>query len=105
MILDFAIAVLATWRIASLLTREDGPYRVFARLRQRGEGGLLSGLPCLYCVSLWVAAPLTRFIAPWSVRSLVIWLSLSGGACLLDRATQGSIEIAPLDERPHVKAG
>jgi hypothetical protein len=97
---EFVIGTLATWRIASLLTREEGPYGLFSRLRGSGEGrGLRAALQCLYCTSLWVAAPLSGFVAPWSWRSIVIWLALSGGACLLDRATQRGLEVAPLPER------
>ena len=99
-ITDFIVATLATWRIASLLTREDGPYGLFSRLRGSGsEPGPRGALHCLYCTSIWVAAPLTGFVAPWSARSIVIWLALSGGACLLDRATQHGLEIAPLPDR------
>jgi hypothetical protein len=95
---DFVIATLATWRLASLLTREEGPYAVFARLRGGPEQrGWRRGLQCLYCTSVWVAAPLTWFVAPWSARSFVIWLALSGGACLLDRATERGLDVLPLD--------
>ena len=100
MITEFIVGTLATWRIASLLTREDGPYSLFSRLRGSGiERGPRRALHCLYCTSIWVAAPLAGFVAPWSGRSIVIWLALSGGACLLDRATQPALEVAPLPER------
>jgi protein-S-isoprenylcysteine O-methyltransferase Ste14 len=96
---DFVVATLATWRLAALLTREDGPFEVFARLRARAGGGMVGrALGCLHCTSLWVAAPLTGFVVPWGARSVIIWLALSGGACLLDRATQRGLEVAPLDQ-------
>lgn len=94
---DFLIATLATWRLAALLTREDGPYDIFARLRARAAGMVGRALGCLQCTSLWVALPLTGFVAPWSARSPVLWLALSGGACLLDRATRRGLEVEPLD--------
>ena len=31
----FLLAALATWRLAFLLAREDGPWHIFARLRNR----------------------------------------------------------------------
>lgn len=99
MIGEFIVATLATWRIAALFTREDGPYAIFSRLR--GDAtvrGPRRVLQCLYCTSVWVAAPLAGFVAPWSVRSIVIWLGLSGGACLLDRATPRGLEVAPLED-------
>jgi hypothetical protein len=99
MIGEFIIGTLATWRVASLLTREEGPYRLFSRLRGGPDvRGLRRALHCLYCSSVWVAAPLAGFVAPWSARSIVIWVGLSGGACLLDRATQRGLEVEPLDD-------
>ena len=99
MIGEFIVCTLATWRVAALLTREEGPYRLFSRLRGGDEvRGLRRALHCLYCSSLWVAAPLAGFVAPWGARSIVIWLGLSGGACLLDRATHGGLEVLPLDD-------
>jgi len=101
MIGEFIVGTLATWRLASLLTREEGPYALFSRLRGTEPArGLRRALHCFYCASIWVAAPVTGFVAPWSLRSVVIWLALSGGACLLDRATQSGLEVAPLPERP-----
>jgi len=61
---------LATWRVASLLVHEDGPWRLFRRLREwagirhdeKGEAlvipdGFLAGvLSCVWCCSMWVAA-------------------------------------------------
>ena len=101
MIGEFVVGTLATWRIASLLTREEGPFALFSRLRgPYVERGLRHALHCFYCASVWAAAPITGFVAPWSVRSIVIWLALSGGACLLDRATQRGLDVTPLPERP-----
>ena len=100
MIGEFIVGTLATWRLASLLTREEGPYSLFSRLRGAPvERGLRRALHCFYCASVWVAVPITGFVAPWGARSIVIWLALSGGACLLDRATQHGLEVAPLPEQ------
>jgi hypothetical protein len=104
--IDFIAATLATWRLASLLTREDGPYALFSRLRGGPDArGLRRGLQCLYCTSLWVAAPLAWLLAPWSLRSIVTWLALSGGACLLDRATERTLDVLPLDVPDPRKGG
>jgi hypothetical protein len=94
---DFLLATLATWRLAALLTREDGPFDIIAKVRARAGGIAGRALGCLHCTSMWVALPLTGFVVPWSVRSLVVWLALSGGACLLDRLTRHALEVEPLD--------
>jgi hypothetical protein len=84
----FFLGVLAVWRVTHLLTAEDGPFRVIARLRRaagRSFLGLL--LDCFYCLSLWVAAPFASWIAGNGPYWGLVWLALSGGACLLERLT------------------
>ena len=54
-----ALAALATWRLATLLVHDDGPWDVMWRLRRGlGHGQVGRMLDCFHCVSLWVAAPL-----------------------------------------------
>ena len=81
------LGVLATWRVTHLLQAEDGPADAIVRLRRAlGEGLLGSLLDCFHCLSLWIAAPFAAILAPtWSERAM-LWLALSGGACLLERA-------------------
>lgn len=86
--LDWALAMLAAWRVTHLLWAEDGPFDLLARLRQRAGGGALGRmLDCFYCLSVWVAAPLAWLLAADWRQGLVGWLGLAGAACLLERAT------------------
>jgi hypothetical protein len=83
---DFLLGSLATWRVAALLVREDGPYDLTARLRRalaRGTGARV--LDCFFCTSLWVAAPVALWLAGPTRRWLLVWLALSGAAGLLER--------------------
>lgn len=82
----FVVATLATWRVTHLITAEDGPWNIVARLRQAAGMGFFGQLmDCFYCASLWVAAPLAIWVASgWDFR-LVAWFALSGGAILLER--------------------
>lgn len=48
------LAGLATWRISSLIIREDGPGRVFFRLRTFLGRYFVTLLECLWCLSVWV---------------------------------------------------
>lgn len=84
--LPFVAAVLATWRVAHLITAEDGPWNVVARLRQLAGAGFFGDLmDCFYCSSMWVALPLAYWLGhDWPARC-VAWLALSGGAILLER--------------------
>src|SRR5690349_13979521 len=91
----FALASLATWRITHLLAHEDGPGDVIYRLRTLGGDGFWGRLmDCFYCLSLWIAAPLTPFVTTRNATDAVmIWVALSGAACLLERATAPAVQI------------
>jgi hypothetical protein len=96
---DFLLAALATWRLASLMTRERGPYELVARLRARARDSMLGrALQCFYCASLWIAAPLALLVTTSVPRAVVVWVALSGAACLLDRVSSRALDAVPLDE-------
>jgi hypothetical protein len=97
--LDFwprlVLASLATWRLAHLLAREDGPFDLIARLRWwMGQG-------------LWVAAPLAWWVGGSLWEGVVVWLALSGAACLCERFTERDdptpVLMQPLPEAHHEK--
>lgn len=84
--LDLLILALATWRLAYLLTKEDAPFQIMARIRQRTTfGGLLT---CVYCASIWCAAGL---YALWVLLPALHWIALilavSGAALMLAKYT------------------
>ena len=84
----FLIAMLAVWRVTHLFWGEDGPGDIFLRLRRLAGSSFFGQLlDCFYCLSLWIAAPLGVMLGrTWLERGL-LWLSLSGGAILLERVT------------------
>ena len=84
------IGVLVVWRITHLLSGEDGPGDIFARLRRAvPEGFWGSLLDCFYCLSVWVAFPFAYWLGEtWKLRFL-LWPALSAGAILLERLTTG----------------
>jgi hypothetical protein len=93
----FAIVSLATWRLTHLLAHEDGPGDVLARLRAAVGAGFWGRLmDCFYCLSLWISAPLTLLLTSRLVEGAMIWLALSGSACLLERATASAVQFSPL---------
>jgi hypothetical protein len=84
----FVLASLATWRLTHLLAEEDGPADAVVRLRTYVGDGPLGGLmDCFQCLSVWVAAPLSVGLARTRRVDPVVWLALSGAACLLEQAT------------------
>jgi len=95
----FILAVLAAWRISHLLANEDGPSAVMVRLRSRlGSGSLGRLLDCSLCLSVWVAMPLAFFVDREFPAVAVIWLAISGGACLLERIGQPGVTLSRLPE-------
>jgi hypothetical protein len=95
--LRFSLAALATWRLTHLLANEDGPWNLISRLRNRAGNGLWGGLlDCFYCLSLWISAGVTFFLGPPLRDWILVWLALSGAACLLDRIGRDPVVIRPL---------
>jgi hypothetical protein len=97
--LAFGAAILATWRVSHLLAREDGPFHLLARLRARLGNGLFGTLmDCFACLSLWIAAPIAYLVSHDWRTWVLLWLGLSGGACLIERASEKPVVFQPLPE-------
>src|SRR4029077_12287536 len=93
----FVMAVVATWRVTHLLAREDGPADLVVRFRARlGHGMAGKLMDCFECLSLWVAMPIAFFVSRRPVDLLLIWLALSGAACLLERIGREPVLIQPI---------
>ena len=94
------LAVLATWRLTSLLsnTNELGPYEVLQKIRHMlgvrwdknsepyGKTEVAKGLICFWCCSVWVGVGVAVAL---TILSLLDWwliplaaLAFSGGAIL-----------------------
>ena len=95
----FVLAALAAWRITHLLAREDGPGDLIARFRGRlGSGFWGKLMDCFYCLSFWVAAPLAFYVGRGPLDLLLVWLALSGAACLLERLGREPVIIEPMSQ-------
>ena len=89
-------AILATWRVAHLIAREDGPFDLIVRLRVRAGEGLVGRLmDCPYCLSLWIAVPFAFTLATSLAAWCTAWLAISGGASLLERYAERPDESSP----------
>jgi len=95
------ILVLATWRLTSLFVAEDGPFRIFYRLREwtgvihNNDGNVIGCedsffaglLSCFWCMSIWTAAVLSALFSGW-----LLWLPLtlfaSAGAIIVEEGIQ-----------------
>ena len=91
--LPLLIAALATYRVATAVAHEDGPWRVFVRLRlwatASADAGRLprwvaEGLGCPRCVSVWAALVILPAMA-WPPSAFVCAvLAVSGAACVVE---------------------
>lgn len=85
--LALTIAALATYRVATAIAHEDGPWRVFARLRAnalaRWPEWVEEGLHCPRCVSIWAALVIVPAMAWPPSAFFVVVLAVSGAACVL----------------------
>jgi len=95
--LRLILSAAAVWRITHLVALEDGPFDVFVSIR-RALGGSIFGrlMDCFYCLSFWVAAPFAALVATTLWDGLLVWVALSGAACLLERLAAAPVEIMPL---------
>jgi hypothetical protein len=80
--LAFILAVLATWRVAYMLAREDGPADIFSTIREKvGQSTWIGrGLHCVLCMSFWLALPAAIIAGlPWFIG----WLGVAGAIVVI----------------------
>ena len=93
---ELLLGTLAVWRVTHLLQAEDGPGDVVVHLRRRAGTGFWGQLlDCFYCLSVWIAAPFAICLGKTWSRRVLLWLALSAGAILLERATDRTHGEAP----------
>lgn len=68
------LSILATWRITSLFSYEEGPFNIFGRFRK------IVKIDCFWCYSVWFGA----FVSYLGGFSIVDWLAFSAGAIILE---------------------
>jgi len=92
-ILYLILSVFAVWRLTHMLSKEDGPFDVFYLVRKKAGAGFFGSLlDCFYCLSIWIALPFGIWLGTTWVEKILVWLALSGAACLLEQGTTKSNE-------------
>jgi Protein of unknown function (DUF1360) len=82
------LGTLAVYRITHLLSAEDGPWDLSARLRAvAGHGFFGRLLDCAFCLSLWVAAPFAVAIGEGARERALLWLAFSAGVVVIEKLT------------------
>ena len=91
--LRFVLAALASWRLAFLVAREDGPGSICSRLRRGlGTSSLGKLLSCVKCAGVWIAIPFAWFVGGSWDELVVTWLALAGVTALIDEWTKPPFE-------------
>lgn len=91
----FVISTLAVWRAVLLIVEDEGPFGVFAWLRDRIDPQQATwmgrGWNCQWCVSWWAGAVASIWLwyFGWVDGSLIPlwWFGLSGGSILFSNFT------------------
>ena len=87
-ILYLVLSVFAVWRLTHLFNKEDGPFDFIFLIRRKAGNSFLGKLmDCFYCLSIWMALPFGIWLGQTWIEKLLVWLALSGAACLLEQAT------------------
>ena len=87
----FILSILVVWRITHLLSKEDGPFDIIFLLHKKAGAGFFGNLlDCFYCLSIWIALPFGIWLGQNWIEKILMWLALSGAACLMEQATTRS---------------
>lgn len=95
-------AILAVYRVAMMITREEGPFDVFDRLRAWASRlpstpdiqpnrlrphWIARGIACPLCVSFWLSLPaaflITQVAGVTPLAAFGLWLPIAGGCLFL----------------------
>lgn len=102
-ILSFVVISLAVWRTAHLLSQEDGPWDIVAKIRYIlgvrydvhsnpvGQSMWAKMILCVWCNSVWVGAfwGVIYLVIPPVAFALALPFALSASAIFLERFAGG----------------
>lgn len=98
LVISFVLLILAVYRLAYMISQEEGPFGIFERLRIAGgaysfgedgrpQGWIGRGLTCPLCVGFWLSGLVVILVLPSGWFTLVYWLAVAGGQTALERST------------------
>lgn len=86
------LAILATYRVAFLVTSEEGPFgmaQAFRDLFNKADGWIRNGVHCVLCASFWLslipALGLGWSWKLWPSEVALLWLGIAGGVVVVAR--------------------
>ena len=86
------VAVLAAYRLAHMIAREEGPFSVFAWIRGKLDPNQATwigrGLNCAACVSVWTSLVMVLailYLPEVIMIPIAFWLAVAGGGLILNK--------------------
>lgn len=87
----FVLSILAVYRFAFLMTNEEGPGRMFLKIRQYfwrkygTESAWGRAVECIMCQSVWYSAIVAMVAFPWMgfFNWFLLWLGISGAVAVI----------------------
>ena len=98
--LHLVVLALATWRLSSLISAEEGPYNIFGRFRIMigihyigngvdAETELGKLFSCTWCLSIWIGAIASvAYVIYEPIVWIVMPLALSAAAIIVGKLTE-----------------
>lgn len=87
-------AAFAVYRLARLITQDDGPFSVFKRLREwaavNGKESVAELLNCPFCLGVWFALIAAALVLMPTLAGdvILVWLGLAGAQSFLQAKTE-----------------
>ena len=88
--LQFILLALAVYRLALMVSKEDGPTWIFRKIRRSvpAKSSAKEGIQCTLCVSAWASIPISLFA--YFHESLPLWARITGDCFILMLALSGA---------------
>jgi hypothetical protein len=88
------LAIAFTFRITYMLVEQEGPLKMFERIRrlfdsaqkfgEKSNIGKVFNFDCFDCLSVWVALPVSAFVSKgWAF--IPYWMLIATGAMIINR--------------------
>lgn len=85
----YILSVFAIWRIAYMITKEDGPFNIFTNLQnflyKINIQFFIKLTECFYCLSIWISAIFSVFLANNILEFILYTLSLSTLSIIVEK--------------------
>jgi len=84
-VLQLILAILAVYRVAHMIAKEDGPFDVLSWIRGKVDpeqkAWIGRGLNCVVCLSFWLSLVVFALGGSW-----LEWLAVAGGVMIFHKS-------------------